>query len=87
MIMGMFIYTPVKGEGLEGPASSVEIQSLFTMLTILFKLMLYMWLVTTPPCPSPPNSTALSLSTLVMEKCEQGGGLVPLTMGEDHVPE
>ena len=34
----------------------------------------------------PPKSTAWWLLTAVKEKEEQGGGLVPLVGGEDHVP-
>ena len=35
----------------------------------------------------PPNSTAWWSSVLVKEKKLQGEGLVPLTVGDDHVPE
>ena len=35
----------------------------------------------------PPNSTAWWSSIMVKEKAVQGGGLVPPTAGEDHVPE
>ena len=34
----------------------------------------------------PPNSTARWSSIMVREKSLPGGGLVPLTIGEDHVP-
>ena len=34
----------------------------------------------------PPNSTALLLTTLVKEKPEHGGGLVPVVGGELHTP-
>ena len=39
------------------------------------------------PLRFPPNSTAWWSSYLVKEKAAQGGGLVPVTLGEDHVPE
>ncbi len=35
----------------------------------------------------PPNITAWLSSTLVREKAAQGGGLTPLTAGEDHTPK
>lgn len=37
-----------------------------------------------PPPPCPPNSTALWSSTIFKVKPEQGGGLLPITAGEDH---
>ena len=34
----------------------------------------------------PPKRTARWLSILVNVKCEEGGGLVPLTVGENQTP-
>ena len=41
------------------------------------------------PCPGeyPPNSTPRCSSIIVSEPPLQGGGLDPLTTGEDHTPE
>ena len=35
----------------------------------------------------PPNITAVFSFIFVSAKSAQGGGLVPVTVGEDHVPE
>ena len=50
--------------------------------TILVKSRIYTSLVDLIP----PNSTARWSSIMVREKELQGGGLVPLSVGEDHVP-
>ena len=39
------------------------------------------------PREDPPNITACSSSIMVREKPAQGGGLDPLTDGDDHDPE
>ena len=39
------------------------------------------------PRENPPNITACSSSIMVREKAEQGGGLDPLTDGDDHDPK
>ena len=36
---------------------------------------------------NPPNNTTVLLFTLRNEKSLHGGGLVPVTTGEDHKPE
>ena len=56
-------------------------------LTIFVKSSMYTRLLV--PCvgPFPPNSTAWWWSTLVRENRVQGGGLVPVTVGDDHSPE
>ena len=38
-------------------------------------------------CCDPPNITMWCSSVLVNEKSVQGGGLVPVTVGEDQHPE
>ena len=54
-------------------------------LTIVLKSMINASLLLLPHC-LPPNNTARWPSIMVKEKALQGGGLVPLTVGEDHVP-
>ena len=48
---------------------------------------MYTSLVVLLPGRSPPNITAVFAFIFVSVKEEQGGGLVPVTVGEDHVPE
>ena len=48
---------------------------------------MYASLVLLGPGRSPPNITAVFSFIFVSVNLEQGGGLVPVTMGEDHVPE
>ena len=53
--------------------------------TISLKSRIYPSLVDLPGGFTSPNSTARWSSIMVREKALQGGGLVPLTVGEDHV--
>ena len=39
------------------------------------------------PSFQPPNKTAVLSFIMVRENPRQGGGLVPLTTGKDHLPE
>ena len=55
-------------------------------LTMLVRSMMWTSLLFAP-LRFPPNSTAWWSSYLVKEKAAQGGGLVPVTLGEDHIPE
>ena len=48
---------------------------------------MYTSLVLLNPGRNPPNITAVFSFIFVSVKSEQGGGLVPVTVGEDHVPE
>ena len=48
---------------------------------------MYTPLVLLCPGRAPPNITAVFSFIFVSVNSEQGGGLVPVTVGEDHVPE
>ena len=50
------------------------------------KSSIYTSLLLRPPPRFPPNNTAWWSVTIVREKSLQGGGLLPVTLGEDHVP-
>ena len=58
-----------------------------SQLTILSRSRVYTSLFNKYPCLRLPNRTALWSSTIVNENSEQGGGLVPVTGGDDNVPE
>ena len=59
----------------------------YLQLTILHKSRIYTSLLFLYPGCIPPKNTARWSSIMVREKYAQGGGLVPLSWGEDHVPE
>ena len=54
-------------------------------LTMAYMSMMYTSLYR-PVDEYPPNSTALLWTTLVKEKREHGGGLLPVVGGELHTP-
>ena len=56
-------------------------------LTIVSKSNMCTLLLSPHVGPHPPNMTAWRWSIMVRVKPLQGGGLVPVTVGEDHTPE
>ncbi len=85
-VLEVSIYSGVNKEASLRTSHTIQANELVA-LTIFIKSSVYTRLLY--PCvgPSPPNSTAWWSSTIVREKLEQGGGLVPVTVGEDHIPE
>ena len=67
--------------------TKLSLRIIAVQLTILLKSTIYTSLLLLYSGYCPPNSTARWSSIMVREKPEQGGGLVPLSWGEDHVPE
>ena len=56
------------------------------MCTIVLKSMMNRSLTLPRPGWYPPKYTALCWFTAVNVKSEEGGGLVPVVVGEDHLP-